>query len=125
MSLRVLICDDTMFMRTVIAKMVKDGGHEVVGEAGSGEEAVARYTELRPDVVTMDVVMPELSGIEAVQRIVADHPDARIVMCSAMGQEKLIEQAIQAGATGFVVKPFDSSKLLGALEDATGAGGGA
>jgi two-component system chemotaxis response regulator CheY len=124
-SLRVLICDDTMFMRTVIAKMVQDGGHEVVGEAGSGDEAVARYAELKPDVVTMDVVMPDVGGIEAVKRIVEADPKARIVMCSAMGQEKLIEQAMQAGAARYVVKPFDASKLLGALEDAASSVGDA
>ena len=84
MSLRVLICDDTMFMRTVIARIFREAGHEVVGEAETGDQALEKYRALRPDVVTMDVVMPNLSGIEAVGAITAEFPDARIVMCSAI-----------------------------------------
>lgn len=118
MSLRVLICDDTMFMRTVIAKIFREAGHEVVGEAETGDQAVEQYRALQPDVVTMDVIMPNLSGIEAVAAITAEFPEACIVMCSAMGQERLIDEAMAAGASAFVVKPFDAAKLLHAIEDA-------
>jgi len=112
-----------MFMRTVIGKIFREAGHEVIGEAETGDQAVERYRALQPDVVTMDVVMPNLSGIQAVGAIVAEFPDARIVMCSAMGQEKLIDEAITAGASAFVVKPFDATKLLHAVDDAMAPAG--
>lgn len=118
MSLKVLICDDTMFMRTVIAKMFRDAGHEVVGEAECGEEAVEQYRKLQPDIVTMDIIMPDLGGIEAVRAITGEFPNARIVICSALGQEKLIDQAMAAGARGYVVKPFDSARLLDVVDRA-------
>ena len=91
--------------------------------AETGDQALEKYRALRPDVVTMDVVMPNLSGIEAVGAITAEFPDARIVMCSAMGQEKLIGEAMTAGASAFVVKPFDAAKLLHAVDDAMAPAG--
>src|SRR5262245_41080136 len=109
---KVLIVDDALFMRSMIRDiLVKDGGYEVIGEAQNGSEAVEKYRALKPDLVTMDIVMPEMDGIEAVRQIVADDPDATIVMCSALGQEALVIESIAAGARDFIVKPFSSEKV--------------
>jgi two-component system chemotaxis response regulator CheY len=115
---QVLICDDAMFMRSVISSVLTSAGYEVVGEAATGDEAVARYTELRPDVVTMDLLMPGMGGLDALKAIRAATPDARIVICSAMGQEPLMQQALEAGAAAFIVKPFKSDALLEAVTKA-------
>lgn len=109
---RVMITDDAAFMRMMIRKAVEEGGHEVVAEAGNGLEAIELYEAHKPDVVTMDITMPDMDGIEAVKAITAAHPNARIIMCSAMGQQKMVLDAIQAGAKGFIVKPFDKDKVL-------------
>ncbi len=116
MSRTVLIVDDAIFMRTMIADILKGAGFEVVGEASSGVEAVAKYKELKPDLVTMDIVMPDMGGIDAVREIIKEDPDARILMCSAMGQQGLVVEAIQAGARDFVVKPFQPSRVLEAVQ---------
>ncbi|MDX2192126.1 MAG: response regulator [Gemmatimonadales bacterium] len=116
MSHRVLICDDAIFMRTMIADILTQAGYEVVGEAESGTQAVARFRELRPDLVTMDIVMPDMGGIDAVRAIRAVDANARILMCSAMGQQALVVEAIQAGAKDFVVKPFQPSRVLEAVQ---------
>ncbi|MGD8375911.1 MAG: response regulator [Acidobacteriota bacterium] len=109
---KVLIVDDAAFMRSMIADIVeKEEGFEVVGQAATGREAVERYRELKPDLVTMDIVMPEMDGIEATRRIVAENPRARIVMCSALGQEALVMESIAAGARDFIVKPFTAEKV--------------
>lgn len=118
MSHKVLICDDAAFMRTVIARLLGGSEFEVVGEAENGFEAVQRYSEHGPDIVTMDLHMPEMDGVEAIQAIVGDHPDARIVACSAEGQEDLVDEALAAGAKGFLIKPFDEAQLLDALRKA-------
>jgi len=118
MSRTVLICDDAKFMRSVMSRMLGNGGFTIVGEAGTGPEAIRLYDELKPDLVTMDVVMPEMGGIESTRRIIASHPDACIVMCSAMGQEAMFGEAREAGARSFVVKPFDEARLLQAAEEA-------
>jgi len=118
MSRTVLICDDAKFMRVVIARMLESGGWTVVGEAATGPEALAQYGQLKPDLVTMDVVMPEMGGIETVRQIVAADPGAAIIMCSAMGQEAMMAEAIESGAAAFVVKPFDEHKLLRAADQA-------
>lgn len=120
MSHTVLICDDTMFMRMVIRRILETNGYTVVGEAESGPDAVSKYTALRPDVVTMDVVMPELGGIEAVRHIRYVDPRARVVICSALGQDQLVTEAQAAGAAGFVVKPFQAGDLLAAVQQALG-----
>ena len=120
MGRRVLICDDAIFMRTMLADILKQAGFEVVGEADTGAKAVDRYRELKPDLVTMDIVMPDMGGIEAVRRIVAEYPDAKILMCSAMGQQSLVVEAIQAGARDFVVKPFQPSRVLEAVQRVLG-----
>ena len=116
MGLKVLICDDTSFMRSVIAKVLTDAGFEVAGVAESGEQAVSRFEELAPDLVTMDVVMPETGGIEAVRRIKDIDPDARILMCSAIGQEPIMKDALDAGARDYIVKPFQPPDLLAAVD---------
>lgn len=109
---RILIVDDTMFMRTLLKNILFSGGHDIVGEAGDGKEAVAKYEELKPDLVTMDVVMPNMNGIEALQAIKKLDPGARIIMCTAVGQEQMVKLAIKSGARGYVVKPFQAPKVL-------------
>ena len=112
----VLVCDDAIFMRTMISDILSQAGFEVVGEAESGLQAVEKYRELKPDLVTMDIVMPDMGGIEAVREICKTDPDAKILMCSAMGQQALVVEAIQAGAKDFVVKPFQPSRVLEAVQ---------
>ena len=116
----VLICDDAVFMRTMLSDILSSAGFTVVGQAQTGQEAVARYKELQPDLVTMDIVMPDMGGIEAVRLITAEYPDAKILMCSAMGQQSLVVEAIQAGARDFVVKPFQPSRVLEAVQRVLG-----
>ncbi len=116
MSRKVLICDDAVFMRTMVADILRNAGYEVVGEAETGVQAVEQYKALQPDLVTMDIVMPDMGGIDAVREIRRHDPGARILMCSAMGQQALVVEAIQAGASDFVVKPFQPSRVLDAVE---------
>ena len=116
MKNRVLIVDDAAFMRMMIKDILKKGGYEVVGEAEDGVKAVERYKELQPDLVTMDITMPEMDGITAVKEIRKINPDAVIVMCSAMGQQAMVIDAIQAGAKDFVVKPFQPDRVLEAVK---------
>lgn len=115
-----MICDDAIFMRAMIGDILKQAGFEVVGEAETGTEAVEKYRELRPDLVTMDIVMPDMGGIDAVRAIIAEFPDAQILMCSAMGQQALVVEAVQAGARDFVVKPFQPSRVLEAVQRVLG-----
>jgi two-component system chemotaxis response regulator CheY len=112
---RVLIADDASFMRQMIREIIEPEGHEVVGEATNGIEAVDLYGELSPDLVTMDIVMPKRSGIDAVKAILADHPTACVVMCSALGQETLVMEALQAGAKDFIVKPFKPDSVISTI----------
>lgn len=109
---KILIVDDTMFMRTLLKNILFSGGHDIVGEAGDGKEAVAKYEELKPDLVTMDVVMPNMNGIEALQAIKKMDPGAKIIMCTAVGQEQMVKLAIKSGARGYIVKPFQAPKVL-------------
>ena len=120
MSQTVLVCDDAIFMRTMISDILAQAGYEIVGEAETGAQAIERYKQLKPDLVTMDIVMPDLGGIEAVREIVMFDPSARILMCSAMGQQALVVEAIQAGARDFVVKPFQPSRVLEAVQRVLG-----
>ena len=115
MSKSVLICDDAIFMRTMVSDILTQAGYDVVGEAETGLQAVERYQQLRPDLVTMDIVMPDMGGIDAVREIVKHDPEAKVLMCSAMGQQALVVEAIQAGAKDFVVKPFQPSRVLEAV----------
>ncbi len=120
MGQRVLVCDDAIFMRTMISDILGGAGYEVVGEAETGVQAIERYRTLRPDLVTMDIVMPDMGGIDAVREIVKEDPNAKILMCSAMGQQALVVEAIQAGAKDFVVKPFQPSRVLEAVQRVLG-----
>jgi len=119
-SQTVLVCDDAIFMRTMIGDILSKAGYEVIGEAETGSQAVDKYAELKPDLVTMDIVMPDMGGIDAVREIVKGDPGARILMCSAMGQQALVVEAIQAGAKDFVVKPFQPSRVLEAVQRVLG-----
>jgi two-component system chemotaxis response regulator CheY len=112
MTARVLIVDDALFMRTMLRNIFVESGFEVVGEASNGNEAVEKHRALRPDLTTMDIVMPEKNGIEALKLIMAADPRARVVMCSALGQESLIIEALEAGARDFIVKPFKPAKVV-------------
>ncbi len=112
---RVLIVDDAAFMRMMIRNILVSGGYEVVGNAENGVEAVELYERLKPDLVTMDITMPEKDGITAVKEIIALDSEAKIVMCSAMGQQALVIEAIQSGAKDFIVKPFRPDRVLEAI----------
>ncbi len=109
---RVLVVDDAAFMRKMLGDILRRNGYEVVGEAGNGLEAVERYKALRPDLVTMDITMPDIDGIQAVRSIKEFDPDCVIVMISAMGQRGMVLDAVQAGAKGFIVKPFQEIKIM-------------
>ena len=115
---RVLITDDAAFMRMMIKNILTQNGHEVVGEAANGAEAVAKHADLNPDVTTMDITMPEKDGIAALKEILAATPGAKIVMCSALGQEAKVIESIRSGAKDFVVKPFQQDRVLAALQKA-------
>jgi len=112
MKNRILIADDAKFMRKLLAKILEEGGYEVAGEAETGSEAIALYKKIKPDLVTMDLVMPDMSGIDAIKEIISSDPKARIVVVSAMGQQSLVSEAMSAGAKDFVVKPFHPSVVL-------------
>ena len=112
MSKRVLIVDDALFMRAMLRDIFESAGWQVVAEAENGEQAIAEYKTHQPDLVTMDVVMPEMGGIPALEKILNDDPAACIIVCSALGQKKLILDAINAGAKDFIVKPFRSAQVL-------------
>ena len=116
MAKRVLIVDDAAFMRMMIKDILTKNGYEVVGEAENGQRGVDMYKELKPDLVTMDITMPEKDGIAAVKEIKQHDPAACVVMCSAMGQQMMVMEAIQAGARDFIVKPFQQERVIQALE---------
>ena len=120
MSHTVLICDDAVFMRTMISDILEESGYEIVGQAESGVQAIERYKALRPDLVTMDIVMPDMGGIDAVREITSFDANAKILMCSAMGQQALVVEAIQAGAKDFVVKPLQPSRVLESVQRVLG-----
>src|SRR4029077_13521746 len=107
-------------MRTMITDILAQAGFEVVGEAETGTQAVEKYAQLKPDLVTMDIVMPEMSGVDATRAICRTDPSAKILMCSAIGQQALVVEAIQAGAKEFVVKPFQPSRVLEAVKQVLG-----
>jgi two-component system chemotaxis response regulator CheY len=112
---RVLVVDDAAFMRKVVSDALSKGGHEVIGEASTGVEAIARYRELQPELTTLDITMPEMDGLTALKEIMAIDPRARIIMCSALGQESKVLEAIKSGAKDFVVKPFKVERVLDAV----------
>ncbi|MGE5371348.1 MAG: response regulator [Solirubrobacterales bacterium] len=120
MSKRVMVVDDAAFMRMMIKDILSKNGYQVVGEAENGMVAVEKYQELKPDLVTMDITMPEMDGITAVKEIKKLDPNARVIMCSAMGQQAMVIDAIQAGAKDFIVKPFQPERVLEAVAKAAG-----
>ncbi|MEH6943669.1 response regulator [Bacillus sp. JJ722] len=112
---RILIVDDAKFMRLTLSSILVKANHEIVGEGENGQQAVELYKKHQPDLVTMDITMPVMSGLEAVRIIKQDYPDAKIIMCSAMGQQKMVVEAIEAGAKDFIVKPFDEIRVNDAI----------
>ena len=112
---RVLVVDDAAFMRKRVSDALTKGGHEVVGEAGNGVEAVSQYQALKPEVTTLDITMPEKDGLAALKEIIALDPSARVIMCSALGQESKVLESIKAGARDFVVKPFQADRVIEAV----------
>ena len=116
----VLIVDDAAFMRMMLKDILSKGGYEIAGEAADGNEAVAKYAELKPDLVTLDITMPNKDGLEALKEIKASNPDAVCVMCSAMGQQAMVIDAIQAGAKDFIVKPFQPERVLESIRKVLG-----
>lgn len=115
MAKTVMITDDTAFMRMTLRNVIEKNGYNVIGEAGDGEEAVALYRELRPDMVTMDITMPKMDGITAIKEIMKFDPEAKIIVCSAMGQKPMVIEALNAGAKDFLVKPFESERVVESL----------
>ena len=118
MAKGILIVDDAAFMRMVIKNILVKEGYEVVGEAADGKEAVALYNDLRPALVLLDITMPEMDGIEALKKIIAADPQAKVVMCSALGQSSMVIEAIQAGARDYIVKPFQPDRVIEAVSKA-------
>jgi two-component system, chemotaxis family, chemotaxis protein CheY len=117
----ILVVDDAKFMRMTLGNMLTSSGHTVVGEAENGEEAVKMYGVLQPDLVTMDITMPVMDGIEAVKSILSEYPKAKVIMCSAMGQQKIVVEAIESGAKDFIVKPFDEVRVVDAIKRVLGS----
>ena len=116
MGINVLIVDDLTFIKMVLKDLVEKAGFRVVGEASDGEEALRLFDEKRPDIVLMDITMPKMDGLTALQRILEKDPEAKVIMCSALGQQRLILQAIQLGAKDFIVKPFRPERVIGSIK---------
>ena len=120
MSIRVLVVDDAAFMRMMVKDILTKNNFEVVGEAENGKKAIEKYQELKPDLTTMDITMPEMDGISAVKEIKKVDPNAKVIMCSAMGQQAMVIEAIQSGARDFIVKPFQPDRVIEAVRKALG-----
>ena len=120
MAKNILICDDAAFMRMMIKDILAKNGYNIVGEAENGAKAVEKYAELKPDLVLMDITMPEMDGIEALKKIKAADANASIIMCSAMGQQAMVIESIQSGAKDFIVKPFQADRVLEAVQKVVG-----
>ena len=118
MSKRILLVDDAVFMRMKLKDILEKNGYEVVGEAQSGVEAIEKYMSEKPDLVTMDITMPEMDGVTALKKIKEFDPKAKVIMCSAMGQQSMVMDAIQAGAIDFIVKPFDNDRVIESINKA-------
>lgn len=116
MAKRILITDDALFMRVTLRNILTKSGYEIAGEASNGRESVELYEQVRPDLVTMDITMPEMDGISAVREIRQIDPQAKIIMCTAMGQKNMVMEAVAAGAKDFVVKPFQPEKVLESVQ---------
>lgn len=120
MAKNILICDDAAFMRMMIKNVLTKGGYTVAGEAENGLKAVEKYKEISPDLVLMDITMPEMDGIQALKEIKKIDGGAKVIMCSAMGQQAMVVESIQAGAKDFIVKPFQEDRVLEAVKKAIG-----
>ena len=120
MAKNILICDDAAFMRMMIKDILTKNGYNIVGEAENGAKAVEKYAELKPDLVLMDITMPEMDGIEALKKIKAADANASIIMCSALGQQAMVIDSIQSGAKDFIVKPFQADRVLEAVQKVVG-----
>ena len=120
MAKGILLVDDAAFMRMMLKDILVKNGYEVLGEAENGLKAVEKYKELNPDLVIMDITMPEMDGIEAVKEIKKINPSAAVIMCSAMGQQSMVIEAIQSGATDFIVKPFQADRIIEAVRKVIG-----
>ena len=120
MEKNILICDDAAFMRMMIKDILSKNGYNVVGEAENGAIAVDKYAELKPDLVLMDITMPEMDGIQALKSIRSSDPNAAVIMCSAMGQQAMVIESIQSGAKDFIVKPFQADRVLEAVKKVVG-----
>ena len=120
MGKNILICDDAAFMRMMIKDILTKNGYEVVGEAANGAEGVEKYSQLKPDLVMMDITMPEMNGIHALKKIKENDSNANVIMCSAMGQQAMVIESIQAGAKDFIVKPFQVERVIEAVQKAIG-----
>lgn len=120
MAKNILICDDAAFMRMMIKDILVKNGYNIAGEAENGVKAVEKYIETKPDLVMMDITMPEMDGIQALKKIKATDPSANVIMCSAMGQQAMVIDSIQSGAKDFIVKPFQQDRVLEAVKKAVG-----
>ena len=120
MGKNILICDDAAFMRMMIKDILSKNGYNVVGEAENGAIAVEKYAELKPDLVLMDITMPEMDGIQALKKIRESDANSSVIMCSAMGQQAMVIESIQAGAKDFIVKPFQADRVLEAVKKVVG-----
>jgi len=120
MAKNILICDDAAFMRMMIKDILTRNGYNIAGEAENGLRAIEKYAEVKPDLVLMDITMPEMDGIEALKRIKAADPNASVIMCSAMGQQAMVIESIQAGAKDFIVKPFQADRVIEAVQKVVG-----
>ncbi len=120
MAKNILICDDAAFMRMMIKDILTKNGYNVAGEAENGKVAVEKYAELKPDLVMMDITMPEMDGIQALKKIREVDPSATVIMCSAMGQQAMVIESIQSGAKDFIVKPFEQDRVIEAVKKAVG-----
>ncbi len=120
MAKNILICDDAAFMRVMIKDILTKNGYTVAGEAENGQKAIEKYNETKPDLVMMDITMPEMDGIQALKKIKEIDSDANIIMCSAMGQQAMVIESIQSGAKDFIVKPFQADRVLEAVKKAIG-----
>ena len=120
MAKNILICDDAAFMRMMIKDILTKNGYNVAGEAENGVKAVEKYNELKPDLVLMDITMPEMDGVQALKKIKEADSSALVIMCSAMGQQAMVIESIQAGAKDFIVKPFQADRVIEAVKKVVG-----
>ena len=120
MAKNILVCDDAAFMRMMIKDILTKNGYNVAGEAENGLKAIEKFNETKPDLVLIDITMPEMDGIQALEKIEELDPAANVIMCSAMGQQAMVIEAIQSGAKDFIVKPFQAERVLEAVKKVVG-----